>query len=71
MDDLWAAIRARGITHIYWNHNETHRLADHYQYLKEMNWKLFRDFLAEHTTKVFESGRLSNGEPWHEVDQVR
>lgn len=51
--ELRAQMQRRGITHIYWNHNEASRLQAHYGYLKDMDWDLFARFLREYTQKIY------------------
>jgi hypothetical protein len=50
--DLAAAMRERGITHIYVNQQEWQRLARGYDYLAGFNQPLWDEFLASHASLV-------------------
>jgi hypothetical protein len=54
-EDVLQRMRARGITHIYINRNELNRLRRNYGYLRDMNWRLFEDFLKTHARVVLEN----------------
>jgi dolichyl-phosphate-mannose-protein mannosyltransferase len=58
-EDLAAALRAQGITHVYVNYSELNRLQRGYNYMTGANWRLIQDVLdQEQFTKVVHaSGR--------------
>lgn len=57
--NLLDEMRRRGLTHIYINDDEMTRVSRNYDYLKEMNWPLFREFLARHTKLFFQNNAHS------------
>lgn len=57
--NLLDEMRRRGLTHIYINDDEMTRVGRNYDYLKEMNWPLFREFLAQHTKLFFKNNAHS------------
>jgi hypothetical protein len=56
-DELLAAIRARGITHMYVNFSELQRLQRGYNYMLDANWNLIRKTLQQHATEIHGSAR--------------
>ncbi len=56
-DELLAAMRARGITHVYVNFPELQRLQKGYNYMLDANWYLIRNTLQQHATEIHGSAR--------------
>jgi hypothetical protein len=56
-DELLAALRARGITHVYMNFSELQRLQKGYNYMLEANWNRIRNTLQQHATEIHRSAR--------------
>jgi hypothetical protein len=56
-DELLAAMRARGITHVYVNFPELERLRVGYNYMLDANWNLIRNTLQRHATEIHGSAR--------------
>ncbi len=51
-EQLNEKMRERRITHIYINRSELRRLTAHYGYLKDMNWKLFDEFITKFANRI-------------------
>ena len=56
-DEVLAALRARGITHVYVNFSELQRLQKGYNYMLDANWNLIRNTLQRHATEIHGSAR--------------
>ena len=56
-DELLAALRARGITHVYVNFSELERLRVGYNYMLAANWNLIQNTLQRHATEIHGSAR--------------
>jgi hypothetical protein len=56
-EELLAALRARGITHVYVNFSELERLRLGYNYMLAANWNLIRNMLQRHATEIHGSAR--------------
>ena len=56
-DELVAALRARGVTHVYENSAETARLRHSYGYMTDANWDLIQDTLRHKATEVHQTKR--------------
>ena len=56
-DELLAALRARGITHVYMNFSELQRLQRGYNYMLDANWNRIRNTLQQHATEIHRSAR--------------
>ena len=56
-DELLAALRARGVTHVYMNFAELDRLRRSYDYMVSANWSLIRNTLQHSATEVHRTGR--------------
>ncbi|MGD1020421.1 MAG: glycosyltransferase family 39 protein [Verrucomicrobiia bacterium] len=57
-EELLAALRAQGITHVYVNSSELNRLEHGYKYMADANWSLIQDMLNQQqfAKKVHTSG---------------
>jgi len=55
-DELVAALRARGVTHLYVNYAELERLRSGYNYMIDANWNLVRDTVGSNMREVHRSG---------------
>jgi hypothetical protein len=49
---LFRDLRARGVTHVYVNFAEWHRLRANYGYLQGIDEEAFRRMLEEHARKI-------------------
>jgi 4-amino-4-deoxy-L-arabinose transferase-like glycosyltransferase len=56
-EELLAALRAKGVTHVYMNFAEWDRLRRGYDYMADANWDRIRDTLQHHATEVHRMGR--------------
>jgi 4-amino-4-deoxy-L-arabinose transferase-like glycosyltransferase len=56
-EELLAALRARGITHVYVNFSELSRLQHSYNYMLDANWNLIQDTLRHRATDIHRMGR--------------
>ncbi len=56
-EELLAALRVKGITHVYVNFSELGRLEHSYNYMSDANWNLIRSTLRYHAAEVHRSGR--------------
>ena len=56
-EELAAALRTRGITHVYINFAELDRLRRGYNYMVDANWNLIRYTLQHQATEVHRTGR--------------
>jgi hypothetical protein len=56
-EELLAALRAKGITHVYMNFSELGRLQHSYDYMLDANWNLIRNTLQRHAGEVHRTGR--------------
>jgi len=56
-EELQAALRAKGITHVYVNFAELGRLQRNYGYMLAANWDLIRETLQNNATEVHRTGR--------------
>ncbi len=56
-EELLAALRAQGVTHVYVNFSELVRLQNGYDYLVDANWYLIRNVLQSHAREIHTSGR--------------
>ena len=56
-EELLAALRDRGITHVYVNFAETDRLRRGYNYMADANWDLIQNTLHHYGTEVHRTGR--------------
>ena len=58
-EQLLAALRARGVTHVYVNFSELDRLQRNYDYMLDANWNLIRNTLQQDqdVKEVHKSGR--------------
>jgi hypothetical protein len=54
---LLAALRARGVTHVYVNFSEWERLRSHYEYLLHIDSDAFRNLLQRHARQIHATGR--------------
>lgn len=54
--ELLAALRAKGITHVYMNFAELKRLQHGYDYMRDANWSLIQGTLEQHATEIHKSG---------------
>jgi hypothetical protein len=56
-EELLAALRARGVTHVYVNFAEADRLRRGYDYMVGANWNLIQNTLRHNATEVHRTGR--------------
>jgi len=56
-DELVAALRARGVTHLYVNFAELDRLQNGYNYMIDANWTLIRHTMESDMREIHRSGR--------------
>jgi hypothetical protein len=56
-EELLAALRAQGITHIYVNLSELERLRKGYDYMNDANWELIAGLLQNDAKEIHRSGR--------------
>jgi hypothetical protein len=56
-EELAAALRARGVTHVYVNSAEADRLRRSYGYMADANWNLIQNTLRHNATEVHRTGR--------------
>lgn len=54
---LWQALRAKGVTHVYVNSYEWHRLRSHYGYLQDIDEDALQRLLQEHARQVHTNGQ--------------
>ena len=54
-EELLKQMHDRGVTHIYINQDEMKRVRQNYDYLKDMNWALFNEFLKAHAKVIFQN----------------
>jgi 4-amino-4-deoxy-L-arabinose transferase-like glycosyltransferase len=56
-EELLAALRTQGVTHVYVNFSELQRLQSGYDYMADANWNLIRGFLQRQAREIHKSGR--------------
>src|SRR5579862_1499308 len=56
-EELVAALRARGVTHVYVNFAELERLRNGYNYMIAANWSLIRHTMESEMREIHRSGR--------------
>ena len=56
-EQLLAALRAQGVTHVYVNPSELQRLQNGYNYMMDANWGLIQETLRQYAAEIHVSGR--------------
>jgi 4-amino-4-deoxy-L-arabinose transferase-like glycosyltransferase len=56
-EELLAALRARGVTHVYMNFAELGRLQHSYNYMVDADWNLIQNTLRHNATDIHRMGR--------------
>jgi hypothetical protein len=56
-EELLAALRTQGVTHVYMNFSELSRLQHSYNYMLDANWSLIHETLDHSATEIHRTGR--------------